>query len=652
MKKVSLIVLLIFIGFGLLACKAEEKPKPIDPMPPITEEPETGYVVNFESNGGSEIPKVELEEMGKINAPLFPTKDDHLFNGWYIDEGLTTIFDFSNDYITGPTKLYAKWTLSNENYMKSFKVLSIGNSFSEDAHRYLWQIAESYGIPKENILIANMYIGGAELEKHVANLRNEAAIYTYQEYKGPNQTGLNNYKLSEAIVKENWDVVTFQQASHDSGIADKYGSHINTLVSWVKEKATNKNVKIGWHMTWAYQQDANHSGFLNYERNQNKMYEMILDTLEQKVYSTHNMNFIIPSGTAIQNARTSYLNDNLTRDGYHLTDPMGRFIAGLVYFKSITGFDINQTNVTFAPDKLLKEDIDVAFESMNNAINNPTKVTNSLNLVAPKIEEPVLPDIKVDGEILEFDIQLGFWNQGATSVSPETDGLHNKFISTLPLSNELLPVGSSIVLEDGYQYRVIFLEKNENGFKVVKRSNNYYDRVVTIDENFFEAGDYVAFNIAPKGNNQDLTLLIDEITSKFKLYQIKELVDEAGYINFKYELGFWNSKATSISPETDALHNKFLAIHPIDKKIFKVGSKITLEEGFQYRTIHLDKQNDAFVVVDRSNNYTVNELILDESFFSKGEYIAFNVAYVGNKEVITDRLDFVASKIKLQVSAS
>ena len=53
-----------------------------------------------------------------------------------------------------------------------------------------------------------------------------------------------------------------------------------------------------------------------------------------------------------------------------------------------------------------------------------------------------------------------------------------------------------------------------------------------------------------------------------------------------------------------------------------------------------------FVVVDRSNNYTVNELILDESFFSKGEYIAFNVAYVGNKEVITDRLDFVASKNK------
>ena len=68
-------------------------------------------------------------------------------------------------------------------------------------------------------------------------MRNEAAIYTYQEYKGPNQTGLNNYKLSEAIVKENWDVVTFQQASHDSGVADKYGSHINTLVSWVKEKS-------------------------------------------------------------------------------------------------------------------------------------------------------------------------------------------------------------------------------------------------------------------------------------------------------------------------------------------------------------------------------------------------------------------------------
>ena len=32
------------------------------------------------------------------------------------------------------------------------------------------------------------------------------------------------------------------------------------------------------------------------------------------------------TGTAIQNMRTSYIGDNLTRDGYHLSIPMGSCI--------------------------------------------------------------------------------------------------------------------------------------------------------------------------------------------------------------------------------------------------------------------------------------------------------------------------------------
>ena len=43
------------------------------------------------------------------------------------------------------------------------KVLAIGNSFSEDATRYLHDIAKADGVALE---VANLYIGGCPLDRH------------------------------------------------------------------------------------------------------------------------------------------------------------------------------------------------------------------------------------------------------------------------------------------------------------------------------------------------------------------------------------------------------------------------------------------------------------------------------------------------------
>ena len=42
-------------------------------------------------------------------------------------------------------------------------VLAIGNSFSEDATRYLHQIAKAQGTP---LTVVNLVIGGCSLERH------------------------------------------------------------------------------------------------------------------------------------------------------------------------------------------------------------------------------------------------------------------------------------------------------------------------------------------------------------------------------------------------------------------------------------------------------------------------------------------------------
>lgn len=47
--------------------------------------------------------------------------------------------------------------------MNTLKILAIGNSFSEDATRYLHQLANAAGIDTK---IVNLYIGGCPLERH------------------------------------------------------------------------------------------------------------------------------------------------------------------------------------------------------------------------------------------------------------------------------------------------------------------------------------------------------------------------------------------------------------------------------------------------------------------------------------------------------
>ena len=58
--------------------------------------------------------------------------------------------------------------------------------------------------------------------------------------------------------------------------------------------------------------------------------------------------FMVPSGTAIQNARTTYLGDNMNRDGYHLDLKMGRYTAACAWFETITG--ISPVGFSYHPD--------------------------------------------------------------------------------------------------------------------------------------------------------------------------------------------------------------------------------------------------------------------------------------------------------------
>lgn len=228
----------------------------------------------------------------------------------------------------------------------TLRVLAIGNSFSEDAvEQYLWDLGKEAGVA---FVIGNAYRGGWSLIGHWTDARSKAADTEYRKVTGGKRTNLGKYTLHDIITDEPWDFITLQQVSQDAGQPDSYEPGLSLMIGYVKALATVDTVKLGFHQTWAYSKDSEHRGFARYGNNQYQMYSSITAAVDQAMrYHQYDLTFCVPSGTAIQNARTTALantttkdknvNRELTRDGYHLNYTLGRYVVACTWFEVLTG---------------------------------------------------------------------------------------------------------------------------------------------------------------------------------------------------------------------------------------------------------------------------------------------------------------------------
>lgn len=264
---------------------------------------------------------------------------------------------------------------SRRNQMKPNKkrlsVLAIGNSFSEDSIEYLYQIAHNAGY--DDIVLGNLYIGGCSVAEHIRQIEEGLSDYIY--YK--NTTGVwqasEHSSILDGLQEEEWDLISLQQVSYQAGLVEVYAEPLNQLITFVNQHKTNPDAKLIWHMTWAYQQNSDHGGFVHYDNNQIKMYRDIVTCVKKAIVPSKVFELIIPTATAIQNLRTSYLGDTLTRDGFHLSFDKGRFCAGLMWFKALT--DTSVDDITYLPVGVTKQDFEVMKQAVNAAYINPFDIT-------------------------------------------------------------------------------------------------------------------------------------------------------------------------------------------------------------------------------------------------------------------------------------
>lgn len=251
------------------------------------------------------------------------------------------------------------------------KILAIGNSFSEDAiENNLYDLAKEAG---KEIIIGNLYIGGASLELHLNNAVTNASSYSYRKVTvdGVHKT-YPKISIETAIKDEHWDYISFQQASDFSGITETVTTSLPVLQEYVDALKLNPDVKYIYHQTWAYANNSPHAAFPNYDKDQQKMYKAIVETAE-KTKSIAPINLVIPAGTAIQNGRTSVVEDNFTRDGYHLDLKIGRYTAACTWFEAI--FNLPVVGMKYRPAGLNDFETAIAQNAAHFAVKTPNEVT-------------------------------------------------------------------------------------------------------------------------------------------------------------------------------------------------------------------------------------------------------------------------------------
>ena len=207
------------------------------------------------------------------------------------------------------------------------RILTIGNSFTEDATRYLHQIAKAAG---EDFEIVNLSIGGCSLEQHYHNMIEKNKSYLYF-YNGCFMERLE--VLTEIIESQEWDVITLQQASHFSFNKETYYPYVTELVKYIRQAQPKAHLLL--QQTWAYEDGSERLHVIAGYKTSDEMLSDVKAAYAD-VAKSEGFDGIIPSGEMFGALLKSGV-AKIHRDTFHASFGLGRYALGLLWFKTLTG---------------------------------------------------------------------------------------------------------------------------------------------------------------------------------------------------------------------------------------------------------------------------------------------------------------------------
>lgn len=259
--------------------------------------------------------------------------------------------------------------------LRTVRVLTIGNSFAQNACKYVKGIAADGGV---KLIVGGANLGGCTLERHARLARQFQSDNSTRAYSQTISGRTTKLSLQEYLAADAWDFVTIQQQSALSYQPDSYHPHIDELVAVIHEHAPGAKVLI--HQTWAYRPDSPYYA----ERNltQAEMHARLV-TAYDDVAAQFNAD-LIPVGAAFHAVRSAADRQIIVPDpNYDFTNPKfpnlpdqnnslvvgwswadretspklrldfkhanagGCYLAGLVWYETLTGNDARE--IDFLP---------------------------------------------------------------------------------------------------------------------------------------------------------------------------------------------------------------------------------------------------------------------------------------------------------------
>lgn len=544
---------------------------------------------------------------------------------------------------------------------KSLSVLGIGNSFTQDSMQYLYHLLKQAGV--ENVNISYLYIGGCSLQTHATHFQADNASYTYYTNTDGNWQTTKSCRPLPVLDERDWDVIVMQQVSGYSGMPETYEPYLTQLLGIVR--AHRPDSRLAWHMTWAYQSNSTHSSFPDYDSNQMKMFNAILGAYQSKVVPHSEFSLLIPTGTAIQNLRTSYFGDTLTRDGYHMSLKVGRLLCAMTWAKALTGCQMDNLSWTPSDYSYTLTDLQAMREAAETAVAAPFVVTPSSYPEGQPTAD--LEDFlrargydASDYRILSVPMvkfayynstDMGYVSNLLTAENSTATNL-NQFVATRILFKNQLPAGSLIILkEEGYQYRPEGWTALDAANSSSVRPANVSAQLVEVDDAWWGSWNYRGFNISKNPRAELTESAAAECMAAFAILTPKTVAPssvwasylqskgynasryrmlEPGYLKFTYynsANGSYISTPVSAENSTASNLNQFITTRIFSRAELPAGSLIVLKDNaYKYRPEGWIALNTANTSSTRPANVTTSLVEVTADWWGSWNYRAFNVS--------------------------
>lgn len=203
------------------------------------------------------------------------------------------------------------------------KILSVSNSFGVDSTRYLYGICRAAGV---KVKVVTLYIGGCSLYRHYRNMLSEDAAYAY--YINGMDSGLT-VSMKQALLSDEWDIVSTQQCSPDSGDEASYFPYLTELAAYFRKYAPK--AKLYLQSTWSFAADCPRFGKTAFTTRE----EMIpaVRAAYEKAAEAVSADGMIPSLEAMTQLYDA-AGDRTYRDGFHASFGLGRYLLACVWFRT------------------------------------------------------------------------------------------------------------------------------------------------------------------------------------------------------------------------------------------------------------------------------------------------------------------------------